>query len=228
MLKSCVYWIHLPEQTDILTQGYVGVSTKGAVLRYKEHQSKAKNGSNLIIHKVIRKYSDQLIIDTIVKAPIKYCYELEFKLRPTPEIGYNLDAGGNCNRLGAKLSEETKSKQRNIAIAQGRKPSLLAIENSAKTNKLKTCWKCKFADISVWKMADQLYLYYCQNLNHGIRRIATAFKISSASKLSTILKKFRSGWNPLTDEDWLIFSSKLTPDASGDKSISTGISPQIF
>ncbi len=132
--KSCVYWIHTLEQIDIFTQGYVGVCQKGAEHRYNSHKSKARNGSKLPIHAAIRKYADELICETVLNGPIEYCFEMEFKLRPTQGIGYNIDSGGNCNRLGAKLSDETKAKQRAKALATGRKPNQLALDNSAKTN----------------------------------------------------------------------------------------------
>lgn len=224
MNKSCVYWIHLPEHTDMFTQGYIGVASKGAEHRFKEHLSKARLGSKLPIHNAIRKYGDKLVVDTIVMANIEYCYELENKLRPTPRIGYKCDAGGNCNRLGAKLSDETREKQRQAALSTGRRPSKLALENSAKTNSKKTAWLCQFSNKEVWRIADKVYDYHLKNPSHGYSRISTALGVTK-DQLSTMFKKIKAGWNPNEDTEWLIFSGKLTPDTSGDKSIETGISP---
>lgn len=219
--KSCVYWIHLPEHTDILTQGYVGVCKLGAEHRFKEHQSKARNGSKLPIHNAIRKYGDALVVDAIVYADITYCYEIESRLRPTPKVGYNVDAGGNCNRLGCRLSDETKAKMSTSAKARGQKPPQSALDNSAKTNSKKVAWLCQFANKDVWKLADVVYQYMQSYPRHGYSRISTVLG-TTPSQLSTMYKKIKSGWNPLQDTDWLIFSGKLTPDASGDKSLETG------
>ena len=81
--KGCVYWIRLPEHTDILTQGYVGVSVSGSELRFRRHIKCAENGSKLIVHVAIRKYCDKIIIEDVVFADPEYCLELEFKLTRT-------------------------------------------------------------------------------------------------------------------------------------------------
>jgi hypothetical protein len=208
----------------MFSQGYIGVAAKGAVHRFKEHQSKARGGSKLPIHNAIRKYGELLIIEEVILADVKYCYELENKLRPTPRIGYNCDAGGNCNRLGSKLSEDTRQKLSFIAKAQGRKPNQAALDNSAKTNSKKVAWLCQFSNKSVWKMADEVYKYFVENPTHGYSKAATALGVTK-DQLSTMFKKIKAGWNPNEDTEWLIFSGKLTPDASGDKSIQSGISP---
>lgn len=222
--KSCVYWIHLPEQTDIFTQGYVGVASKGAAYRYKEHLSKTKGGSKLPIHNAIRKYGEKLIVDTVVLADIEYCYALENKLRPITRIGYNCDAGGNCNRLGSKQSLETRKKQSATAKAQGRRPNQAALDNSAKTNSKMVAWLCRFSNKDVWKISDKIFDYLKENPTHGTCRTATVFNVTK-DQLTMMFKKIKAGWNPHEDAEWLIFSGKLSPDTSGDKSLQTGTSP---
>ena len=43
--QTFVYWIHLPEHTDIYSQGYVGVSNN-PVRRLLEHQTDSKNNNH--------------------------------------------------------------------------------------------------------------------------------------------------------------------------------------
>lgn len=208
----------------MFTQGYVGVAKQGAEHRYKEHQSKAKNGGKYVIHNAIRKYSDKLILDVIIYADIEYCYEMEGKLRPTGSIGYNISAGGQISGLGSKRTPEMRKRLSNIAKAQGRKPSQEALDNSAKTNSKMVAWLCRFSDKETWQVADTIYEYMTLNPKHGIRKIGTVLNLGH-TKLQVISKKIKAGWNPSLDTEWLIFSGKLSPDTSGDKSIETGISP---
>ena len=89
MKNSYVYWIHLPEHTDVFTEGYVGVS-KYPERRLTEHK-KFKRNSHLTY--AFKKYKN--IVHTILlQGPEDYCFEIETKLRPTEEIGWNLAVGG--------------------------------------------------------------------------------------------------------------------------------------
>ena len=108
-----VYWLHLPEHTDMCIQGYLGVSNNPKQ-RLWEHFNdvKTNNHCNPYLSRVINKYSDQ-IIQTIVFEGIKeVCYAYEENLRPTKNIGWNLNKGGAHppSALGRKLSNQHKEK----------------------------------------------------------------------------------------------------------------------
>ena len=110
-MNSSVYWIHLPEHTDILTQGYIGVSNN-TKYRWREHQSRTEN---IHLQRAIKKYSwDNLIKEVIVIADNLYCLAVEFKLRAKDSIGWNIVAGGGMppSSLGKKFikSAETRAK----------------------------------------------------------------------------------------------------------------------
>lgn len=105
-----VYWLHLKKHTDILKEGYVGITLDidRRISQYKRIlNNKAKE--NYHITKAIAKYGwDNIIVDiieenvTIEKALLK-----EKELRPLPDIGWNtLVGGGN----GGTHSKETKNK----------------------------------------------------------------------------------------------------------------------
>lgn len=91
-----VYWIHLPEHTDILTQGYVGLTKQGAKKRFWSHKNSAKHpgSSHKIISKAFNKYGDKIIVTTLVVCDKDYAKFFENKLRPTDFIGWNMNAGG--------------------------------------------------------------------------------------------------------------------------------------
>ncbi len=109
-MKSCVYWIHTAEQTDVTKEGYIGVAANGAQKRFREHKCAARKGSKLPIHNAIRKYGDKLIYETVLLGSPEYCLLIEEKLRPLPDIGYNVSVGGVSVNLGRRVSEETRKK----------------------------------------------------------------------------------------------------------------------
>jgi len=79
-----LYWVHLPEHTDIFSQGYVGV-TENCKNRFRSHKFKFKEFAQFLISEVI------LIADN------SYCYLIEKKLRPSKNIGWNKSIGGYRN-----------------------------------------------------------------------------------------------------------------------------------
>jgi len=114
--KCYVYWLHLPEHTDITSQGYVGVSID-PTQRLWEHKNAAKKGThhNKYLARIINKH--ELIQSIIVTGNTKECYAYEEELRPTKNIGWNLNRGGDCppSNQGKKFSAKhcaniTKSK----------------------------------------------------------------------------------------------------------------------
>lgn len=108
-----VYWIRLPEHTDVLTQGYVGVSINPSY-RFWEHRNDVKRGThcNAYLSRVILKYNDKLIQSVILKGTTEFCYFIEEKLRSESCIGWNLNKGGICppSSKGKTLSTEHKKK----------------------------------------------------------------------------------------------------------------------
>jgi hypothetical protein len=83
---AVLYWVHLPEHTDMFKQGYVGV-TSDLHRRFMQHKNKFKIIANRLIVKVL------LIADK------SYCYLIEQKLRPSRCIGWNKSSGGYRNNI---------------------------------------------------------------------------------------------------------------------------------
>ena len=118
MTPHSVYWIHHPDHTDMFSQGYIGVSAD-AKRRFDEH---LKKSGNRHLKFAINKYGwDNLVKKQILIADKQYCLDIEKKIRPTDNIGWNLVTGGgyppirygNKDRLGSiswsrgkKLSDE--------------------------------------------------------------------------------------------------------------------------
>ena len=117
-----VYWIRLPEHTDMFTQGYIGMTRHTAKNRYACHKSLAKRSkTNLPILNAIRKHGENLLLQTLVICSNDYAVWLENKLRPSKGIGWNLATGGEFPATDRVITDEAR---RNMSIAQtGRKHS---------------------------------------------------------------------------------------------------------
>jgi len=109
-----VYWIHLPNQTDQLTQGYIGVSNDPK-RRLAEHFniSKFRNDKNPFFGRILNKYSSELIQTIIFIGTEEACYALEEELRPAKNIGWNANVGGSRppSKLGWTPSKSTLEKR---------------------------------------------------------------------------------------------------------------------
>ena len=81
-----VYWLHLPEHTDFLTEGYIGAASN-ITARLRSHKHRFKS------------IWDKMIVELLVESTITYCFELEEKLRPYRRIGWNIAAGGASNNV---------------------------------------------------------------------------------------------------------------------------------
>lgn len=110
-----IYWIHLEEHNDISKEGYIGVSNQ-VEKRLKDHAYLLETNMHENVHlsRAFLKYED-LRYDVLLKAPEQYCYDIEFVLRPSYNIGWNIAPGGNKpppaktgRGKGRKLSEEHK------------------------------------------------------------------------------------------------------------------------
>lgn len=93
-----VYWIHRTAHTDILTEGYVGITRGSVSRRYARHLSNAKRGTKLNPHlySSLLKYDD-IVTTTLCLCDRDYALLLENKLRPIKSIGWNIAVGGITN-----------------------------------------------------------------------------------------------------------------------------------
>jgi hypothetical protein len=90
-MNTSVYWIRHKDHTDIFSQGYVGVS-KNTEARFKRH---SKYSDNQHLKAAIKKYGwNNLIKQIVLIGEEIYCYNLELKIRPTKQIGWNIAEGG--------------------------------------------------------------------------------------------------------------------------------------
>lgn len=140
-IKRCsVYWLRLPEHTDMFTQGYVGISNNTRK-RFSAHKKASQNPH--LLHAIQKHGFDNIIKQIVLISDKDYCLDIEQKLRPTKMIGWNLEAGGGCppalkNKAsfekgftpwnkGIPMSDESKAK-----VSAAKKGAKLSDETRAK------------------------------------------------------------------------------------------------
>lgn len=224
-----LYWIKLPTHTN-LEEGYIGVTGKNPLVRYAEHL-KLSATKNYIVHKAIRKYKDSLEFIVLGSGCREDILFLERSLRPTPYIGWNINAGGGGNQ-GKKHSEESKrkmsesilkalsikpqkgtkhsdeTKRKLSELKRGKKPSEATREALKAYFKSLKPYESVKADKDFWTRADEFYIYWKQENCCGKRAMEKHFKIR-CSKFSVILKQFKQHWNPLQDQEWSEWSKNF-------------------
>ena len=90
-MTTSVYWIHHPDHSDMLTQGYIGVSNNVRA-RWNRHKREAQNAH---LANAIKKHGwDVLIKKVLLIADEAYCLMIEAKLRAQDNIGWNIIKGG--------------------------------------------------------------------------------------------------------------------------------------
>lgn len=137
-MTNFVYWIHHKDHTNVFNDGYVGV-TKNIKLRFNRHH---KHCENEHLKNAILKYGwDNLIKQIIVIADEKYCYDLETKLRPKKQIGWNIAEGGCkppiCKPRGEGYVSPLKGKHFPTPWMMGRKNSEKSRQAASERKKVK-------------------------------------------------------------------------------------------
>jgi len=96
-MSTQVYWIRALHHSDMTLDGYVGVSKNAQKRWLYGHRWAHRKGrhENQKLANAISKYGwDNLVKTVLVISDEDYCYDLERKLRPLDNIGWNLVSGG--------------------------------------------------------------------------------------------------------------------------------------
>jgi hypothetical protein len=89
-----LYWIHNMADTDIYTQGYVGITSVSVETRFKQHLSWAKAGTYTKKFTKALLESKTLMYETIMTGTREEMLEAENHFRPKPYTGWNRAIGG--------------------------------------------------------------------------------------------------------------------------------------
>lgn len=194
--KFTVYWIHLSEHTDMFTEGYIGITSKSPLERFKGHIKATRQGFDYPLNRAIEKYGNKLIVQTILIGSKEYCCEIERKLRPEQRIGWNLAVGGDKPRLGQIFSEEALKK----------------ISAKMKNRNVSMLTRFKRGTPSTWLIADKIYNYF-HTISTSRKKLRDFFNIKKGGE-ENIIKLLRSGWNPVEEPEWKIFVENYNKEAA--------------
>lgn len=153
-----LYWIHLPEHTNIMTQGYIGVSN-APKRRLWEHHNITENPH---LQNAFNKYNN-IKFSILLQGDEDYCYIMEEKIRPDIKIGWNINKGGACPPKGKHFPKgdlhpmkNPYNRKRHSQIMTGRKHSPETIEkirkngNFGKKDSPETINKKRQSAIQAW------------------------------------------------------------------------------
>lgn len=93
-LFGWVYWIHLPEHTIAMLQGYVGITTVSVEARCKQHRAMIKHRSydDAFCEALI---TGNFIVDILAEGNLDHIKAVERYYRPDINIGWNRAIGGD-------------------------------------------------------------------------------------------------------------------------------------
>ena len=220
-----VYWIRHKNHTDLFNEGYIGVTKTTAKKRFHRHKqiSQSSKKYRKHVHNAIIKYGEDIVCQTIVVCDLDYAYSLEKKLRPHYNIGWNISCGGKqknkksgfTEEARMKISETHKGKKKSFlmrkrlsearkGISIPRKPESTEKQRISMLNRIP--WEGKNKNPLFWCKADEVFCLW----NSGF----SDFKASNESSVGRMtvrmmFRKFKEGWNPLEDSDWLNFKNQV-------------------
>jgi Mor family transcriptional regulator len=114
--KYYLYWIYRSCHTNLFNEGYIGI-TNNPTKRWGEHRRLAKT-KQYHIHHALNKYKD-IKFQVLCCGNFKDILDLESKLRPIDNIGWNTCPGGNFPSKTA-FSDEANLKKAEQTISLGR------------------------------------------------------------------------------------------------------------
>jgi hypothetical protein len=137
-MSTSLYWIRCKDHTDIFSQGYVGVS-RNTEARWFRH---SRYSDNPHLKAAIKKYGwGNLIKEVVLIGQEIYCYDLEAKIRPTKQIGWNIAEGGakppTTQCRGDDYVSPLKGVSRSTPWLIGRKRSQKERKNISEARKVK-------------------------------------------------------------------------------------------
>lgn len=231
--KCYLYWIHRPCDVNLLEEGYIGISVNPK-LRWKHHLNKRNNNQkNHRLYNAMRKHDDYEMKILLIGSP-EYCLEIERSLRPNKNIGLNHAVGGRHESVTTKdsFTDSVKSKIRvglkkaylenesyrhSVKIRNKGKVTSIETRNKQRLAKLNKglAWENSRAILDIWAKADIYFecfnemLNACLNSRHKVSvRIFCELSGLTPGNSKSLLKMFRSGWNPNLDNNWKLKFNK--------------------
>jgi hypothetical protein len=191
-----LYWIRLPEHTDITTQGYIGITGQTVTKRFNQHRNSARRSK-------ARKKSEfkqalingtELIVETLVISDYAYIKNLERLLRPESNIGWNKAFGGASVAESLQFSRESQK--------QAMRDHWKEFDHPFKFQKP---WRFSQAKNNrhLWEKAPEIIEMIKSGI--GDSYISKTFGEKARSTTVRTIRELylKHEWNPLTDPEYL-------------------------
>lgn len=192
-----VYWIHLPEHTDMFSQGYIGFTSKTSTQRYSQHKSVSKHRKpNTPLSNAIVKYGDKLCLDTVCICSNEYGLWLENRLRSSCAIGWNLALGGEAPSVGRVPTDQARENMRRGQL--GRKQSQETKDKIAKSNARRVITEATRLKMSVSRKSRVT----SEDTRNKLSKAGTGRKQSDVSIQKSTLA--RAKWKTGNKDVWLL------------------------
>lgn len=111
-----VYWIREKEHLDLYTQGYVGITKKALEERVREHK---KNKGNSIVAGKLRNHMGLVWSVIHEVSSLEEALTLEASYRPTQNIGWNLQKGGEIGVEPEWYADQSNSLKHSKKTSEG-------------------------------------------------------------------------------------------------------------
>jgi hypothetical protein len=146
----------------------------------------------------------------LCESTVEYCFQLENRLRPLPNLGWNTRVGGDFPVMYKReVTAETKAKlalvRSSWVMSKGTKDRLSKERKGSGNPMYGTLpWdnpSSTFSTRETWAKADKIYTTWIST-RFGYKRLAKLFPNLNFNSITSIVHKFQKGWNPLEDLDW--------------------------
>lgn len=212
-----VYWIKLDTHTDILSEGYVGITTKTVKRRYSAHLRDSRKPTSFkgrcVVHSAISKYKERIQVVTVCECSKEYASYLENKLRPREQIGWNIAIGGEyMSMLGRSQTEHQKRTVKELQTGATRDPALMCRIAEINKTRIRSEYEIRkrseaisrkhlldlhSTNLDVLSRVNDIYLCFKDGL--GQRLIAKNLDIPIRG-MTAMFNKFNAGYNPTQDQ----------------------------
>lgn len=222
---ACVYWITPDIGDDFRKQGYIGITSNTLHKRMFAHRtqySKFCEGDNKVGCKKLYSYVKQhggwenLHIKILCEGSTEYCLELEEKLRPIPNIGWNTRVGGDKHVMyQRKFTDETRKRLaavRQTWVMCEETRQIMSEQRTGKGNPMfgvKPWNNGSATKISklTWFHAEEIYKNWCESRS-GVKVLSRSFPALNYHTIDSMIRKFRKGWIPHQDICWLQYRNE--------------------
>lgn len=220
---ALVYWIRAPHHKDIMTEGYIGYTGGELIKRLAQHKrafirfSTGREAQCKKLYRSVLKLGgfDNVIVETLLVSTPEYCLEIEEKLRPSPNIGWNIRVGGDKHVMHLRtITEETKKKLREVRdtweMSEETKQRMSS-ERKGTGNPMYGVrpWQMKFLtelQLETWSEAQTIYSSWAEISGAGLKTMCKNFPNLAKWSIDSMIRKFKEGWVPELDEEWIKFN----------------------